>query len=85
MIAKRILRPAGTSSFKELARYTVDAPKGVEPDSWGLGAYVLDEKHEGEKVAWARVSNCAATDPGWAVKEIEGKRCFFPTLIALGA
>ncbi len=27
-------------------------------------------EHEGEKVAWARATNCRTDDPGWAVKEI---------------
>ncbi len=44
---------------------------GADPASWQrLNAYILDADHEGEKVAWARVTNCASTDPGWAVKEI---------------
>ena len=31
---------------------------------------MLDTNHAGEKVAWARVSNCGTSDPGWAVKRI---------------
>ena len=43
----------------------------MDPASWTrLNAYILDSDHAGEKVAWARVTNCQADDPGWAVKEI---------------
>lgn len=70
MIAKRIARKGG-DSFERLAGYVVNARRGVDPASWTrLGAYILDEGTDGEKVAWARVSNCVSDDPGWAVKEI---------------
>ena len=50
---------------------SLNAKSGVDPASWSrLEAYVLDAAHHGEKVAWARVSNCRSEDPGWAVKEI---------------
>ena len=71
MIAKRIMSPKGGAGFSGLARYVVNARSGVDPASWErLGAYILDENGQGEKVAWARVSNCQSDDPGWAVKEI---------------
>jgi len=74
MIAKRILSPKGGSGFQRLGAYVLnvrDKDKGADPASWQrLGAYILDASHGGEKVAWARVSNCASTDAGWAVKEI---------------
>lgn len=71
MIAKRILSPKGGSGFSGLARYVVNARSSVDPASWErLGAYILDENGQGEKVAWARVTNCLSDDPGWAVKEI---------------
>lgn len=74
MIAKRILSPKGGSGFQRLGAYVLnvrDKDKGADPASWQrLGAYILDASHDGEKVAWARVSNCASTDAGWAVKEI---------------
>ena len=74
MIAKRILSPKGGSGFQRLGAYVLnvrDKDKGADPASWQrLGAYILDAGHDGEKVAWARVSNCASTDAGWAVKEI---------------
>ena len=74
MIAKRILSPKGGSGFQRLGAYVLnvrDKDKGADPASWQrLGAYILDASHDGEKVAWARVMNCASTDAGWAVKEI---------------
>jgi hypothetical protein len=43
----------------------------TDPASWTrLGAYILDTGHAGEKVAWARPTNCGSDDPGWAVKDI---------------
>lgn len=72
MIAKRIVRPKGTSEFARLARYVVGGKAGVDPASWArLGSYVLDAAHGGEKVAWTRVTNCVSEHAGWAVKEIE--------------
>jgi len=74
MIAKRILLPKGGSGFQRLGAYVLnvrDKDKSADPASWQrLGAYILDAGHGGEKVAWARVMNCASTDAGWAVKEI---------------
>jgi len=74
MIAKRILSPKGGSGFQRLGAYVLnvrDKDKSADPASWQrLGAYILDADHSGEKVAWARVSKCASTDAGWAVKEI---------------
>ena len=74
MIAKHIPAPKGSSGFQRLGAYVLNVrDKGREADaaSWQrLNAYILDADHEGEKVAWARVTNCTSTDPGWAVKEI---------------
>ena len=43
----------------------------TDPASWTrLGAYILDTQHDGEKVAWARATNCGNDDPGWAAKAI---------------
>ena len=74
MIAKRIMSPKGGAGYQRLAAYVLnvdDKQRASDPTAWDrLHAYVLDAKHEGEKVAWARVSNCIADDPGWAVKEI---------------
>jgi hypothetical protein len=51
--------------------YVLNARAEVDPASWTrLNAYILDSGHAGEKVAWARVTNCRTDDPGWAVKEI---------------
>jgi hypothetical protein len=75
MIAKRVLTPKGGSGYQRLSGYVLnvrqehrDAP---DPASWTrLGAYILDTPHAGEKVAWARATNCGHDDPGWAVKHI---------------
>lgn len=74
MIAKRILSPKGGAGFHRLGAYVLnvqDRHRSADPASWErLNAYILDAEHSGEKVAWARVTNCASTDAGWAVKEI---------------
>ena len=74
MIAKRIVSPKGGAGYQRLGAYVLNVReehRGSDPASWGrLNAYILDAEHEGEKVAWARVTNCASEDPGWAVKEI---------------
>lgn len=74
MIAKRIMSPQGGSGYKRLAGYVLNVQQehqGADPASWTrLNAYILDAAHGGEKVAWARVTNCQTDDPGWAVKEI---------------
>lgn len=71
MIAKRIMAPKGGAGFGRLGAYVLNARAEVDPGSWTrLNAYILDSGHAGEKVAWARVTNCRSDDPGWAVKEI---------------
>ncbi|HUZ64829.1 MAG TPA: TraI/MobA(P) family conjugative relaxase [Acetobacteraceae bacterium] len=71
MIAKRIMAPKGGAGFGRLGAYVLNARAEVDPGSWTrLNAYILDTGHAGEKVAWARVTNCQTDDPGWAVKEI---------------
>lgn len=75
MIAKRVLTPKGGSGYQRLSRYVLNVQQehreATDPASWTrLGAYILDTPHEGEKVAWARATNCGNDDPGWAVKHI---------------
>ncbi len=74
MIAKRIVSPKGGAGYQRLGAYVLNVreeQRGSDPASWSrLNAYILDAEHKGEKVAWARVTNCASDDPGWAVKEI---------------
>ena len=74
MIAKRIVSPQGGAGYRRLAGYVLNVKREHQPDdpaSWTrLNAYILDMEHEGEKVAWARATNCRTDDPGWAVKEI---------------
>lgn len=75
MIAKRVLTPKGGSGYQRLSGYVLNVRQehreATDPASWTrLGAYILDTPHEGEKVAWARATNCGNDDPGWAVKHI---------------
>jgi hypothetical protein len=75
MIAKRILSPKGGSGYQRLSGYVLNVRQEhrvtTDPASWTrLGVYILDSDHEGEKVAWARATNCGSDDPGWAVKGI---------------
>lgn len=75
MIAKRVLTPKGGSGYQRLSGYVLNVRQehreATDPASWTrLGAYILDTPHEGEKVAWARATNCGHDDPGWAVKHI---------------
>ena len=75
MITKHIATPNGGSGFKRLAGYVLNARAehrdATDPASWTrLGAYILDTQHDGEKVAWARATNCGNDDPGWASKAI---------------
>jgi hypothetical protein len=75
VIAKRVLTPKGGSGYQRLSGYVLNVRQehreAIDPASWTrLGAYVLDTPHAGEKVAWARATNCGHDDPGWAVKHI---------------
>ena len=75
MIAKRIMTPKGGSGFQRLSGYVLNVRQehreATDPASWTrLGAYILDTPHAGEKVAWARATNCGHDDPGWAAKHI---------------
>ena len=75
MIAKCVLTPKGGSGYQRLSGYVLNVRQehrgATDPASWTrLGAYILDTPHAGEKVAWARATNCGHDDPGWAVKSI---------------
>lgn len=75
MIAKRVLTPKGGSGYQRLSGYVLNVRQehreATDPASWTrLGGYVLDTSHAGDKVAWARATNCGHDDPGWAVKHI---------------
>ncbi len=72
MIAKRIGRTKTRDTFKRLAGYVLNEKNGgkADPVTWELAEYVLDSAGGGEKVAYWRVTNCDADEPGWAVKEI---------------
>ena len=65
------MAPNGAAAFGRLGAYVLNARAELDPASWTrLNAYILGSGHAGEKVAWARVTNCRTDDPGWAVKEI---------------
>ncbi|MGI4942120.1 MAG: TraI/MobA(P) family conjugative relaxase, partial [Janthinobacterium lividum] len=69
------MSPKGGSGFKRLAGYVLNVRAehrdATDPASWTrLGAYILDTQHDGEKVAWAKATNCGNDDPGWAAKAI---------------
>jgi len=68
------MSPQGGAGYQRLAGYVLNVQREhqpADPASWTrLNAYILDTAHQGEKVAWARATNCQADDPGWAVKEI---------------
>jgi len=68
------MSPRGGAGYQRLAGYVLNVQREhqpADPASWTrLNAYILDTAHQGEKVAWARATNCQADDPGWAVKEI---------------
>lgn len=75
MIAKRVLTPKGGSGYQRLSGYVLNVRQEhretTDPASWTrLGAYLLDTSHAGEKVAWARATNCGHDDPGWAVRHV---------------
>jgi len=75
MIAKRILTPKGGFGYQRLSGYVLNVSQEhrqtTDPASWTrLGAYILAAGHTGDKVAWARTTNCGSDDPGWAVKDI---------------
>ncbi|MDE1475895.1 TraI/MobA(P) family conjugative relaxase [Xenorhabdus bovienii] len=75
MIAKRVARNKGTSSFARLVRYMVAAHGGLDPNSWARTVdYILDTKEktmQGERVGSYRVTNCGTDDPAAATVLIE--------------
>jgi hypothetical protein len=71
MIAERVISRGEHNSFKRRAAYVTNEPnKGRgDPTTWKLVKYVIDAKHQGQKVETIRVTNCKSVDTGWAVKE----------------
>jgi hypothetical protein len=69
VIAERIMNPHGGAGYHRLAGYVLNVKwehQRIDPASWTrLNAYILDTAHRGEKVAWARATNCHTGDPGW--------------------
>ncbi len=71
MIIKVIERKTGEkSSFDRLGRYILNV-KDNESILFARNArYVIDEKADGEKVAWYRISNCHSDSPAVAIAEV---------------
>ncbi|HLN24849.1 MAG TPA: TraI/MobA(P) family conjugative relaxase, partial [Patescibacteria group bacterium] len=71
MIAK-IVAARGGGDFVRLGRYITDIKaEGRSTAAERLAAYVIDAAHDGEKVAWSRVTNCGSDDPRVALIEIK--------------
>lgn len=71
MIAKRIPSDKATSNAARLVRYVVDAQGLENPRSWTRTAdYILDTRHDGQKVGGVKVTNCMSDDPAAATLEI---------------
>jgi len=71
MIAK-IVAAQGGGDFARLGRYITDThAEGRSTAAERLAAYVIDAAHDGEKVAWSRVSNCGSDDPRLALLQIK--------------
>jgi hypothetical protein len=59
-------------TFVRLGRYITDVKaEGRSTAAERLAAYVIDAAHDGEKVAWSRVSNCGSDDPRLALLQIK--------------
>ncbi|MBC7907102.1 MAG: relaxase/mobilization nuclease domain-containing protein [Rhodospirillaceae bacterium] len=70
MIAK-IVAAKGGGDFARLGRYITDAKKdSLTTAAERLALYVTDAAHDGEKVAWSRITNCGSDDPGMAMLQI---------------
>lgn len=70
MIAKRVMSKRG-QGFRGLAAYLLTVKGDADPASWTrLGLLPTVAERSVGKLAWARVSNCRTSDPGWATKEI---------------
>lgn len=70
MIAKRVMSKRG-GGYRKLAAYLLVVKGDADPASWTrLGLLPADAEQPAGKLAWARVTNCRTSDPGWATKEI---------------
>jgi len=71
MIIKVIERKASEKSrFDRLGRYILNAKDNESILFARTARYVIDEKADGEKVAWYRISNCQSNTPAVAIAEV---------------
>jgi hypothetical protein len=70
-VIAEVIQRKGQDSFKRLSAYVLNERDGgrSDPVDWKLAEYILDRGKPGEKVASHRITNCLATDAGFAVKE----------------
>lgn len=69
MIVKHITSKQG-QGFRKLAVYLLVVRGDTDPASWTRAGLLPDPEQTTGKLAWAHVTNCRTTDPGWATKEI---------------
>ena len=79
MIAKAGRAGGAGSGFAKLGAYVLGekggkraakARRGEQAGMAALAGYMLDQERHSGKVGWSRVVNCAALDPGRAIREI---------------
>ena len=71
MIIKVIERKTSEKSrFDRLGRYILNAKDNESILFARTARYVIDEKADGEKVAWYRISNCQSNTPAVAIAEV---------------
>ncbi len=71
MIIKVIERKTSEKShFDRLGRYILNAKENGSILFARTARYVMDEKGDGEKVAWCRISNCQSDTPAVAIAEV---------------
>ncbi len=71
MIIKVIERKKSEKSrFDRLGRYILNAQDNESILFARTARYIVDEKKDGEKVAWYRISNCQSNTPAVAIAEV---------------
>ncbi len=71
MIIKVIERKTSEKSrFDRLGRYILNAKDNESILFARTARYIMDEKKDGEKVAWYRISNCQSNTPAVAIAEV---------------
>jgi hypothetical protein len=71
-VIAKIVAAQGGGDFVRLGRYITDIKaEGRSTAAERLASYVIDAAHDGEKVAWSRVSNCGTDSPSLALVAIK--------------